>query len=373
MEKHRPIYLDHAATTPMLPEAYESMLPFFKEEFGNASSSHIYGQRALEAVEKAQEQVAHLLNCQQSEVIWTSGSTESINTILKGLYFQYSSEKNHIITVKTEHKAVLNCCNWLESIGAKVTYLNVDKNGLIDYKELEHSINPRTLVVSVMMINNETGVIHDVNRISDICQKHGTFFFSDTTQAVGKIPINLEKTRIDYCCFSGHKMGGPKGVGGLYMRNKSLITPLIHGGNQQKGFRSGTFNVPGIVGLGASFAIHSRNILNSLVSARIWQDKFEKTLFNEGLIQQINCSSALRSPYITSVILKREEADKFLLRNQTNFTASDGSACSSGIQKHSHVIEAIGQSSVNLSKTVRFSFNNEGLLPINFFSENRSI
>ncbi|HEU5364121.1 MAG TPA: aminotransferase class V-fold PLP-dependent enzyme, partial [Hanamia sp.] len=249
-----PIYLDNNATTQIDPRVLEAMMPFFTKYFGNAASrTHAFGWEADAAVEYAREQVAHLINAEPKEIVFTSGATEADNLALKGVFEMYKSKGNQIITVKTEHKAVLDSCKHLEKMGAEITYLGVKNDGLIDLEELESAINQGTILISVMLANNETGVIQPVKEIAIIAKKKGVLFFSDATQAVGKIPVDVIKDGLDLMSFSAHKMYGPKGVGALYVRRKNpraRIVAQMDGGGHERGMRSGTLNVPAIVGLG---------------------------------------------------------------------------------------------------------------------------
>ena len=259
-----PIYLDHNSTTPMDPRVLEAMIPYFTENFGNAASrNHSFGWHAEEAVDYAREQIAQLIGADPKEIIFTSGATEGNNLGIKGVYEMYASKGNHIITCTTEHKAVLDTCKHLEKLGAEVTYLEVQPDGLIDLKALEAAMRPTTILVAIMYANNEIGVIQPVKEISAIAKKHGALYFSDAVQAVGKIPVDVIADGIDIMSFTAHKMYGPKGVGALYVRRKNprvKVTAQIDGGGHERGMRSGTLNVPGIVGMGAAAKIASENL-----------------------------------------------------------------------------------------------------------------
>ncbi|MGN6165026.1 MAG: cysteine desulfurase family protein, partial [Flavisolibacter sp.] len=249
-----PVYLDYNATTPCDARVVETMLPYFSQHFGNAASrNHIFGWRAEEAVKYAREQVAALIGADASEIVFTSGATEAANLALKGVYEMYAGKGNHIITCTIEHKAVLDSCKHLEKLGANITYLPVKENGLVDLQELEAAIQPTTILIAVMYANNEIGTIMPVREISSMARRHNVLFFSDATQAVGKIPVDVNEDGIDLMALSAHKMYGPKGVGALYVRRKNprvRLAAQIDGGGHEKGMRSGTLNVPGIVGLG---------------------------------------------------------------------------------------------------------------------------
>jgi cysteine desulfurase len=336
-----PRYLDAAATTPVDPRVVEKMTPYFTEIFGNASSNHAYGKQAKRAIDEARIQVASIINAEQSEIYFTSGSTESINWALKG-YLEANPDKgNHIITVKTEHRAVLNTCEYLETKGYEVTYLDVDHNGLISLDELRNSIIPNTSMICVMYVNNEIGVIQDIPKIGEFARSQNIAFFCDATQAIGKVPVDIEEDNIDLLCFSGHKMNGPKGIGALFVKNGIKLNPLIHGGGQEKGLRGGTYNTPLIVGFGEA--------------CRLAKDEYEvrlEKLQNErqGLIDyyegneigSINFKDVRTAPHILSITLKNQDAEDYLLMNAQNFVGSTGSACGSAIIDISHVIKSLG-------------------------------
>jgi len=259
-----PIYLDNNATTPMDPRVLEAMTPYFLEHYGNAASrNHPFGWEAEEAVDYAREQVAKLIGADPKEIIFTSGATEGDNLGIKGVYEMYASKGNHIITATTEHKAVLDTCKHIEKSGGEVTYLQVQPDGLIDLKELEAAIKPTTILIAIMYSNNEVGVVMPINEINAIARKHGVLLFTDGTQAVGKIPVDVNKDGIDLMAFSAHKMYGPKGVGALYVRRKNprvKVTAQMDGGGHERGMRSGTLNVPGIVGFGKACEIAMRDM-----------------------------------------------------------------------------------------------------------------
>ena len=254
-----PVYLDYNATTPCDPRVVEAMLPYFTKHFGNAASrSHAYGWEAEEAVDYAREQVAKLIGAETKEIVFTSGATEAINLAIKGVFETYSGKGNHIITVATEHKAVLDTCRRIEKQGGEVTYLSVNAEGMIDLKALESVIKPETILIAVMFANNETGVIQPIAEIGAIAKKHGVLFFSDATQAAGKVNGKCKRFKIDILALSAHKLYGPKGVGALYVRRRDprvKLSAQIDGGGHERGMRSGTLNVPGIVGLGKACEI----------------------------------------------------------------------------------------------------------------------
>ncbi|MFL5789106.1 MAG: cysteine desulfurase family protein, partial [Flavisolibacter sp.] len=277
-----PIYLDHNATTPCDHRVVETMIPFFKEDFGNAASrDHIFGWRADEAVNHAREQVAELIGAEPKEVVFTSGATESVNLGLKGIFETYSSKGKHIITCATEHKAVLDTCKHLQKHGAEVTYLPVRTDGMLDLMELEKPIRPDTILIALMYANNETGVIHPISEISSVAKKHGILVFTDATQAVGKIHVDVINDGIDVMAFSAHKLYGPKGVGALYVRRKNprvKLTAQMDGGGHERGMRSGTLNVPGIAGFGKACEIAMNEMEVEEEKLNILRNKLEESL-----------------------------------------------------------------------------------------------
>ena len=349
-----PLYLDSASTTPVDPRVIEAMLPYFSEIFGNASSNHIYGKQAKNAIEVAREQVATLINSDNKEIIFTSGATESINLAIKGFAEANVDKGQHIITVKTEHKAVLATCEYLETKGFEVTYLDVNENGLVSLDELTSAIKNTTLLIAVMYVNNEIGVIQPILEIGKIARNHNICFFCDATQAIGKIKVDVEIDNIDMLCLSGHKLNGPKGIGVLYKKSNLELTPLFHGGGQENGLRAGTYNTPLIVGLGKACEIITHeideNISNLLEKRNKLENYYEKN--NVGLV---NFKHVKRAPHILSITLNEMEADEFLMLKAKDFTASTGSACNSSIIELSHVITSL---QINYPKNIlRISIN----------------
>jgi cysteine desulfurase len=335
-----PKYYDAAATTPVDPRVVDIMLPYFTEIFGNASSNHIFGKQAKRAIEVARKHVAEIINTDHKEIYFTSGATEAINWALKG-YLEANSEKgNHIITVKTEHKAVLNTCEYLESKGYEVTYLDVDPNGLISPQDLESKIQSNTALIAVMYVNNEIGIIQDIPLIGEIARKYGVVFFCDATQAIGKTPVDVVADKIDMLCLSAHKFNGPKGIGALYIRNGINLTPLIHGGGQENGLRAGTYNTPLIVGLGEASRI-AKEEFNARVEELFQKQTEIEEYFVSNNIGMINFKDQKRAPHIVSVTLKNQDAEDFLIEMNQEFVASTGSACNSNIIMHSHVLKAM--------------------------------
>jgi cysteine desulfurase len=335
-----PLYLDSASTTPVDPRVIEAMLPYFSEIFGNASSYHIYGKQAKNAIEVAREQVARLINADNKEIIFTSGATESINLAIKGFVEANMDKGKHIITVKTEHKAILATCEYLETKGFEVTYLDVDQNGLVSLDELTSAITNTTLLIAVMYVNNEIGIIQPISEIGKIACNHNICFFCDATQAVGKIKVDVEIDNIDMLCFSAHKLNGPKGIGSLYIRNGVKLTSLIHGGGQENGLRGGTSNTPLIVGFGKACELaldnFKANNLEYLQKRKEVISYFEKNDFGVENFKEVK-----KVPHIISVTLKTIDADLFLIQHEKEFVASTGSACNSNIVEISHVIQNI--------------------------------
>lgn len=352
MPNNKPKYLDAASTTPVDPRVKEAMLPYFDEIFGNASSQHIYGKQAKRAIDKARGQVAEIINADQKEIYFTSGATESINWALKG-YMEANPEKgNHIITVKTEHKAVLNTCEYLENKGYEVTYLDVDANGLISLNELKNAIQNKTAIISVMYVNNEIGIIQNIQEIGKIARDNSICFFTDATQAIGKIKIDVINDNIDMLCLSGHKLNGPKGVGALFIKNGIKLEPLIHGGGQENGLRGGTYNTPLIVGLGETCELAFKNHDKNQKSLINKNRKIENWIQNER-IGKVNFKSVNRAPHILSVTLNNFEAEEFLMMKSKDFIASTGSACNSQFVEESHVLKSIPDS--NTKRIFRIS------------------
>jgi cysteine desulfurase len=353
-----PVYLDYNATTPCDERVVEAMLPFFTKHFGNAASrSHPYGWEAEEGVEYAREQLAKLVGAEPKEIIFTSGATEADNLALKGVFQMYPGKGNHIITVNTEHKAVLDTCRRLEAVGGEVTYLNVKPDGIIDLEELEASIRPTTILIAVMYANNETGTIQPVKEIGAIAKNHGVLFFTDATQAVGKIPVNVLEDEIDLMAFSAHKMYGPKGVGALYVRRKNprvKITPQIDGGGHEKGLRSGTLNVPAIVGFGkaAELALNEMKTESKRLSAL--RDKFESEVLKiDGTA--INGSTVKRLPHVSNISFGYVDGNALMIGLNKNIAVSSGSACTSASPEPSHVLKALGLDDEPAHSSLRFS------------------
>ena len=352
-----PIYLDNNATTPMDPRVLDAMIPYFTEKFGNAASrNHQFGWVAEEAVDYAREQVAKLIGADEKEIIFTSGATEADNLAIKGVYEMYAQKGNHIITVTTEHKAVLDTCHHLEKQGAKITYLKVNAEGLIDLSELENAITDKTILVAIMYANNEVGVIQDVKKISEICHRKGTLFFTDATQAVGKIPVDVNKDGIDLMAFTAHKMYGPKGVGALYVRRKNprvKVTAQMDGGGHERGMRSGTLNVPSIVGFGKACEICMTDMESDNARISVMRDRLEA-----GLTQleesYVNGSKEHRLPHVTNISFKYVEGEGLMMGFNKNIALSSGSACTSASLEPSYVLKALGLGDDLAHSSLRF-------------------
>ncbi len=350
------IYFDNNATTRTDPAVLEAMLPYFSEHYGNASSRlHPHGWIAKAAVEKGIAQLASLINCSEDELIITSGATEAVNLALSGLFESYKVKGNHIITVNTEHKAVLDTCEALKKKGAEITYLNVDREGLIDTDELLAAIRPHTILVSVMAANNETGVIQDIEKIAELCNERGIIFFSDATQYVGKMRCDVKENGVHALALSAHKFYGPKGVGALYIsrrKPKINLVPQMHGGAHQNGWRSGTLNVPGIVGMGKAAELAANLYWEESARISALRGKIEHTLLD---VEELRINGSTRHRlYNTSNLTfpKRYDLSKLFHR----FAFSTGSACASGSNEPSHVLKAMGLADEQIKNSFRFSF-----------------
>ena len=340
----QPIYLDYQATTPMDPRVLEAMMPYFTYKFGNPHSrSHSYGWEAEEGVEKARGQVAKLIGADEKEVIFTSGATESNNLAIRGVAEFYKDRKNHIVTTVTEHKCVLDTCRHLEQSGFEVTYLPVQKNGLIDLEVLRNAITDKTVVVSIMAVNNEIGVIQPLEEIGRICREKKTFFHTDAAQAAGKIPLDVEKMNIDLMSISGHKIYGPKGIGALYVRRKPRVrlVPLIVGGGQERGFRSGTLPTPLCVGLGEAAEICSKEMESEARRLKKLQDRMLKGLNDKLTDIIVNGDLEHRIPGNLNISFAYVEGES-LMMGIKGLSVSSGSACTSASLEPSYVLRALG-------------------------------
>ncbi len=342
----------------MDPKIFDVMTPFFMEQYGNAASTtHIFGWEAKESVEEAREKIAGLINAGLKEIIFTSGATESDNLALKGVFEQHAEKGNHIITCATEHKAVLDTCKHLEKLGGEITYLPVMPSGLIDLSLLEKTIRPTTILIAIMYANNETGVIQPVQEISAIARRHKLLFFCDATQAVGKIPVDVQKEGIDLLAFTAHKMYGPKGSGALYIRRKPAtvaLTAQMDGGGHERGFRSGTLNVPGIIGLGAACDLSAQQMASDATRIKQLRDKLETALLQlPG--SYLNGSRDKRMPNVTNICFDGIDGQGMMLALSKHIAISSGSACTSVTQEPSFVLKAMGLSDDRARSSFRFS------------------
>jgi cysteine desulfurase len=347
------IYFDYNSTTPIDPRVLDAMLPFLKDNFANSSSTHHFGQSINDKVKQAREQLADFINAEPNELIFTSGATEAINIAIKGAAESNLNKGKHIITVSTEHKAVLDTCKDLERKGFEVTYLTVQPNGLIDLAELQKAIRPDTVLVSVMYANNETGVIQPIKEIAKLAHEKGVLFMTDATQAVGKIEIDVNDLAIDLLCFSGHKMYAPKGIGALYVRNKTKLSPQIHGGGHEQGLRSGTLNVPGIIALAKACELASEEMSLNKRNISALRDKLETELLNLPNTS-LNGDSENRIFNTANICFKGQDAN-VLIGRMKNIAVSNGSACSSAVVEPSHVLKAMGLSDDEAFASLRFS------------------
>lgn len=360
-----PIYMDYHATTPVDPRVFEVMRPYFTEIFGNAASrSHSFGWVAEEAVEKARKQIADLINCDPKEIIFTSGATESDNLALKGVADMYAEKGNHIITQVTEHKAILDSAKALERKGIKVTYLPVDKYGLIDLNQLADSITDKTILVSIMYANNEIGTIQPIEEIGKICHDKGVLFHTDATQGLSTLPFDVQKMNVDLASFSAHKIYGPKGVGAIYVRKKNprvKLTPIIDGGGHERGMRSGTLNVPGIVGFGAAAEIARLEREKDYNHEKHLRDKLKDGIFNNLDEVYLNGHPEKRLPNNLNVSFAYVEGESFIM-GLKDVAVSSGSACTSASLEPSYVLKALNVGDDLAHSSIRFGlgrFNTE--------------
>lgn len=353
---HLPIYMDYSATTPVDPRVVDKMIPYLREQFGNpASRSHQYGWDAERAVEEARENVAALVNCDPREIIWTSGATESDNLAIKGAAHFYKSRGKHLITVKTEHKAVLDTMRELEREGFEVTYLDVKDDGLIDLDKLQAAIRPDTILVSVMSVNNEIGVIQDVEAIGEITRAKGIIFHVDAAQATGKIAIDLQKLKVDLMSFSAHKTYGPKGIGALYVRRKPRvrIEAQMHGGGHERGMRSGTLATHQIVGMGEAFRIAREEMATENERVRMLRDRLMKGLQDMEEVY-INGDMERRVPHNLNISFNFVEGESLIMAVK-DVAVSSGSACTSASLEPSYVLRALGRNDELAHSSIRFT------------------
>jgi cysteine desulfurase len=352
-----PVYLDHNATTPCDPRVVESMLPYFTEKFGNAASrNHFFGWESEEAVELAREQVAALIGAEPKEIVFTSGATEADNLAIKGVFEAYASKGNHIITAVTEHRAVLDTCLHLERSGAEISYLPVTPEGLIRPEDLEAAIRPSTILISIMYANNETGLLQPIPEISRIAREHQLPFFTDATQAVGKVSVDVNRDGIDLMALSAHKIYGPKGVGALYVRRRDPRVRLkaqMDGGGHERGMRSGTLNTPGIVGFGKACTLCGLEMDTDNLRIQALRDRLEETLLGlEGVY--VNGSREHRLPQTTNISFDYINGDALLTALSKDIAISSGSACTSASPEPSYVLKALGLEDGLAHSSLRF-------------------
>ena len=351
-----PIYLDYSATTPVDPRVAQKMIPYLTEQFGNpASRSHAFGWDAEKAVENAREEVAKLVNADPKEIVWTSGATEAINLALKGAAHFYKGKGKHLITVRTEHKAVLDTMRELEREGYEVTYLTPEPNGLLDLEKFKAAIRPDTILVSVMYVNNEIGVIQDIPAIGEICRDKGIIFHVDSAQATGKVEIDLARLKVDLMSFSAHKTYGPKGIGALYVRRKPRvrIEAQMHGGGHERGMRSGTLATHQIVGMGEAYRIAREEMAAENERIRMLRDRLLKGLSD---IEEVHVNGDMehRVPHNLNISFNFVEGESLLMAIK-DLAVSSGSACTSASLEPSYVLRALGRSDELAHSSIRFS------------------
>jgi cysteine desulfurase len=354
-----PIYLDNNATTPVDPRVLEAMIPFFTQHFGNAASrNHPFGWEAEDAVDTAREQIAALIGANEKEIIFTSGATESNNLAIKGVFEMYRDKGNHIITVNTEHKAVLDTCKHLEKLGAEVTYLETGENGLVTFEQVEAAMKPNTILVTIMYANNEIGVIQPIREIGALCEKKGVLFHTDATQAVGKVPVDVMADHIHLLSMTAHKMYGPKGIGALYVRRKNprvKVTAQMDGGGHERGMRSGTLNVPGIVGFGKACELARLEMAQDAARLSKMRDRLETALL-ELEEAYVNGSREHRLPHTTNMSFKYVEGEG-LIMGVKDIAVSSGSACTSASLEPSYVLKNLGLDDELAHSSLRFGLS----------------
>jgi cysteine desulfurase len=351
-----PVYLDYQATTPMDPRVLEAMMPYFMEKFGNPHSrSHAYGWEAEEATEIARKQVANLIGADSKEIIFTSGATEANNLAIKGIANFYKDKRNHIITLQTEHKCVLDACRHLEQDGFTITYLPVQQNGLVDLKKLEEAMSENTVLVSIMAVNNEIGVIQPLKEIGQLCRKYGSFFHTDAAQAFGKMQLNVNEMNIDLMSISGHKIYGPKGIGALFVRRKPRVRlePIINGGGQERGLRSGTLPTPMIVGLGKAALLAAQEMEQDHAHVQHLSDKFYNTITSAIADVFLNGDLRARIPGNLNLSFAYVEGESMIMAIK-DLAVSSGSACTSASLEPSYVLRALGVEEDLAHTSIRF-------------------
>jgi cysteine desulfurase len=360
MESKRPIYLDYHATTPVDPRVLEVMLPYFTEKFGNpASKTHGYGNEALVAVEESREALAKAIKAKAQEIVFTSGATESINLAIKGVAIANRARGRHFITVATEHKAVLDCFEWLAGNGFDTTILPVDAEGLLDPAQVERAIRPDTILVSVMAANNEIGVIQPLKEIGEICRERNVYFMTDATQALGKMPLDVQGLKIDLLAASAHKVYGPKGVGFLYVRRSNprvIIEPIIHGGGHERGLRSGTLDPPNIVGLSKAVELATKEMPKEQKRVGELRDRLMHALLATIPDAKVNGSVTRRLAGNLNIIFPKVESEALMLALKCQLAVSSGSACTTAAVLPSHVLKALGLTDSESHSSIRFGF-----------------
>ena len=353
-------YFDNAATTMVKKEVVDKMFPYFVESYGNPSSLYTLGRRAKVGIEEARRQVANLINCDKNEIYFTSGGTESDNTALKGIMYLNKNKGKHVITTKIEHHAILNSCKTLEENGFKVTYLNVDKDGIINLEELVNAITKDTVLISVMFANNEIGSVQPIQKIGEIAKEKGIIFHTDAVQACGNVKIDVKEMNIDMLSLSGHKIGAPKGIGALYVNKNIEFKNLIDGGHQERDKRAGTENVPGMIGLGEACKIAKNNMEKHINQLKVLRNIFVSEIQKQVPDIKINGSMEHRLPGNTNISFKGVNGNALLMKlDEKGICASAGSACSSGSSMPSHVLTAIGLTSEYAEGTLRVTFGDE--------------
>ncbi len=357
MSLNLPIYMDHNATTPLDPRVLEAMMPYLTHNFGNAASrSHSFGWTAESAVDNARAQLASLIGCDAKEVIWTSGSTESNNLAIKGAAEMYASKGKHIISSPLEHKAVLDPCKRLEKLGYDVTWLEPDESGIVKAEHVAQALREDTILVSIMWANNEIGTINDIASIGAVCKEHGILFHTDATQAVGKIPVNVEEAGVDLLSASAHKFYGPKGVGALYVRRRNprvRLTPIMEGGGHERGMRSGTLNVPGIVGMGAAAALAQQEMEAEAARLTGLRDRLWTGIKEKIDIAHLNGHPTQRLPHTANISFPYVEGESLMMAIK-DVAVSSGSACTSASLEPSYVLKALGVPDMLAQSSIRF-------------------
>ena len=361
--ENRIIYLDHAATTAIKDEVIKEMMPYLTEQYGNPSSLYSLGRKSKKAIENSRNQVASAIGAKKSEIYFTSGGTESDNLAIKGVAKKYKNKGKHIITSKIEHHAVINACKRLEKEGFEVSYLSVDKNGKVLIEELKNTIREDTILISIMMANNEIGTIQPIKEIGKIAKERGIIFHTDAVQAIGSLPIDVEELEVDLLSISAHKFYGPKGIGALYIRKGTSIEELLDGGAQEKGRRAGTENVPSIVGMGKAIEIATQNLKSYQKKMCYLRDETIEQILKQIPKAYLNGHAIDRLPGNVNMIFPFMEAESMILKlDQKGIAVSSGSACASGSLEPSHVLKAIGLSHEASQCSLRFSFGEENTI-----------